>query len=165
MSGVPAVRREQIQSDLEAPLSYKSGVEAVNDNELVTKGYVDGLIPGSVGAVFDCAVGVVVGDVVYLSDVNKVDKAFAGTPGLTEDAVGVVTELPSPGKARVVAIGRVLGGFVGLTAGVPYYLSDSVPGGITSTAPDTDGHKVQKVGIAASTTELYIQLSVMTVML
>ncbi|NMC34670.1 MAG: hypothetical protein GYA36_19785 [Veillonellaceae bacterium] len=37
----PAVRREQIQDNLNAPLSYANGVEAQQPNELPTKNYVD----------------------------------------------------------------------------------------------------------------------------
>lgn len=42
----------------------------------------------------------------------------------------------------------------GLTLGATYYLSGSVAGGITTTAPSTSGHIVQEVGRAAGATRL-----------
>jgi hypothetical protein len=47
MADTPKLRREQIQDDLGAPLSYAPGVEAIQSNELPTKGYVDGIAAGA----------------------------------------------------------------------------------------------------------------------
>lgn len=46
----------------------------------------------------------------------------------------------------------------GLTIGVDAYLSGTTPGRATATAPSTAAHIVQNVGIAASTTELEVNL-------
>jgi len=47
MSAPFALQREQIQDELNAPLSYAPGVEATQPNELPTKGYVDGIAAGA----------------------------------------------------------------------------------------------------------------------
>lgn len=45
-----------------------------------------------------------------------------------------------------------------LTAGSIYFLSDTTPGSITTTAPITSGSYITKVGVAISTTELQIAI-------
>lgn len=47
----------------------------------------------------------------------------------------------------------------GLTAGAIYYVSDATAGLLTSTAPTTSGHYVQRVGVALSSTQLLIEPS------
>ena len=49
----------------------------------------------------------------------------------------------------------------GLTAGAAYYIG--LLGGITSTAPHTQGCGVQRIGTAVSATELYIQPGIVVI--
>jgi hypothetical protein len=51
------------------------------------------------------------------------------------------------------------GGSGGLTLGAPYYLHPTIPGQLTTTAPDTGGQYVAPVGIAQSSTTLHIGIS------
>jgi hypothetical protein len=53
----------------------------------------------------------------------------------------------------------VTGGSGGLTAGLPYYLSDVTVGELSTTKPTTSTHFVNLVGYALSTTELQLQLA------
>jgi len=67
----------------------------------------------------------------------------------------------SDGSANIsqnvlVQTNDVMGGFSGLTKGVAYYLSQSVPGGIASTRPSSG--IIIRVGIAKSATELDIHI-------
>ena len=48
--------------------------------------------------------------------------------------------------------------FTNLTPGAAYYLSPTVPGGITSTPPSSPGQIVQKVGFAKDATTLVFNL-------
>lgn len=61
--------------------------------------------------------------------------------------------IASEASGTVIFDGTVTG-LTGLTLGATYFLSGSVPGGITLTAPVTAGHCVQEVGIALSATTL-----------
>jgi len=70
MTAAPfASQREQIQDDLNAPLSYDTGVEAQNPNELPTKNYVDGLV-GSGGVRYDLSAQIPAQGDVYLTPTN-----------------------------------------------------------------------------------------------
>ena len=108
-----------------------------------------------IGDVFNCLASVAVPNAVYLSSVDTVSKAFAGVVP-TGDSIGVVVAKPTATTCRVVGKGLSGAVFVGLTTGATYYLSDAAAGGIVLTAPIGTGKKIQEMGIAASTTELYV---------
>lgn len=165
MADSPKIRREQIQDELGYPLSYAPGVEATQSNELPTKNYVDTHTPPPVpGVLFDCPAAVSVGDVVYISGINTVDRSLHGAPSPTPDAIGVVLDKPASTQCHVISVGDVTA-YSGLTPGAVYYVSGTVPGGITNVAPSALGEKVQKAGIAASASRLYVHVSPMTVVL
>ena len=65
----------------------------------------------------------------------------------TYQAHGIVLEDTAAGNYAPVAMRGVIGGFVGLTVGAPYYAS-ATPGAIQS------GSTAQKIGFAISATEL-----------
>lgn len=70
-------------------------------------------------------------------------------------AVGYAPTAIASAASGAVNFEGVLTGFSGLTPGARYFLSDSVPGGITSTAPTEGAGKCcQEVGVALSATEL-----------
>jgi hypothetical protein len=109
--------------------------------------------------------GVVVGDVVYQRADGSVDKA-ASSSFATAPAIGIVETInnPTPGFGTVRFSGD-MGGFTGLVAGDIYIMSAS-PGLFVREVdtgnviyPDTSpgsGHIIQEVGIAKSSTELYV---------
>jgi hypothetical protein len=81
----------------------------------------------------------------------KVRKADATSSG--KEAVGfVLSGVTSPAAATVYFEGTITG-LAGLVAGSRLYLSASVPGDPTTTAPSTSGNVVQYVGTAISTSE------------
>jgi len=114
---------------------------------------------------FACPPSVAEGDAVYISGTDTVDKAFAGAVGQTEDAIGVVATKPTATTATVLSHGVSAASFVGLTAKATYYLSPTVAGGITSTAPTAPGQKVQEIGIASSATKLFVDIEQTSVVL
>lgn len=65
----------------------------------------------------------------------------------TYQAHGIVLEDTAAGNYAPVAMRGVIGGFIGLTVGAPYYCS-ATPGAIQS------GSTAQKIGFAISATEL-----------
>lgn len=117
------------------------------------------------GDIFTIGSGVVLGSVVYLSAADTVSLAYAADSGMTDDAMGVVVELPTPTTARVVPRGLSGTIFSGLVTGQTYYLSDATPGEITNTAPSASGSKIQEIGRAVSATELYIDVDPTSVIL
>ena len=60
--------------------------------------------------------------------------------------------------ATAVQWNAITGGSGGLTTGSVYFLSPTMAGQITTTAPTTSGQYVVQVGIALSTTELDVQI-------
>lgn len=121
-------------------------------------GTLGGGSPTEPGDLFSCPSGVSVGDAVYIDTDDTVNKAFAGAVGQTPDAIGIVLAKPSSITCRVLGKGLSGAIFSGLTTGLTYYVSDSIAGAITSTAPTSSGAKVQEVGQAASTTRLFIDV-------
>jgi hypothetical protein len=104
-------------------------------------------------AVIGCPVGVAVRDAVYITGADTVDQADASS-AVSSPAVGLVRAKPTATTALVQTAGE-LPGFVGLTPGVPYYISGTTPGAITAAAPG-GGNAVQVVGFARNTTTLIV---------
>lgn len=102
--------------------------------------------------VYNCPTTVSVGDAVYGTGPDSVDRAQANSIS-TVPAIGFVLAKPTTTTASVQYFGEVAG-FSGLSTGSTYYLSDTVAGGITTTAPSTTGFIVQKVGFAKDSTTL-----------
>jgi hypothetical protein len=99
-------------------------------------------------------------DAIHIFDdagVGKMRKANAAT-GL--QAHGFVPAAVGAGiSGRAQLDDQVLSGFVGLTIGAQYFLSDVTAGAITATPPTTSGYLLQSVGVARSATELAIDIS------
>jgi hypothetical protein len=150
-----------------------SGAEIVTLNAVVAA-HVP-VVPGpedAVGAAGTIArpyeVGVVVRDLVYQRADGLVDKASA-TAVSTSILAGFVEQIdvPSSGYAVVRYLGD-LQGFTGLTVGDIYLLGKT--GGSTVRETDTgnanypsltpqSGHTIHKVGVAASSTTLWVDIS------
>ncbi len=93
------------------------------------------------------------GDLVNIHNSSgpKVRKADASTSG--KEAHGFVLAAVSNGASATVYFEGTNNQVSSLTAGV-LYLSDTTPGGTTSTAPSGSGKVVQRVGFATATTAL-----------
>lgn len=94
---------------------------------------------------------------VHNSSGAKVRKADASTSG--KEAHGyVLAAVSSSATATVYLLGDENNQVSGATPGV-VYLSASVPGGFTSTAPSGSGQTVQRLGVAVSSTVISFQPS------
>ena len=105
-----------------------------------------------------CQAGDSVGDTVYITALGVTgtpDVSKAGISSVsTLPMVGLITSKPTPTTCFVQTSG-IVGGFVGLTVGAAMFASPS-DGALTQTRPTTAGQYVQRVGIATSTTEIYL---------
>lgn len=106
--------------------------------------------PTDLGIIYNCAAALQVGKAVYLDSSDHVDYAFAGLGG--HPAIGISAGKPTATTVRVIADGKVVGAFVGLTPGAQYGLSQLVAGEIVSPPPVTGvpGSFWQKLGTAAT---------------
>jgi hypothetical protein len=108
-------------------------------------------------------------EAVTFEDVNQGEALYSrGSDGLlgravandTFDKANVVgfaqTSKLAGETARVLIVGVL--GTSALSPGVIYYLSAGTPGAILTTPPSTAGHYVTRVGEAASSAQLIIQL-------
>jgi hypothetical protein len=89
--------------------------------------------------------------------VAKVRKADA-SGGNTKKADGFVISAFTTGNTASVYFGNVNTGVSGLTIGSVYYLSDSVAGSITTTAPSASASIVQQLGKAVTATSLLVEV-------
>lgn len=113
------------------------------------------------------ATAITIGKVVYISAGDTVKLANANAVG-TKNAVGLVfdTSVNSSAAGSVAVAGSitattaqwdsVTGQSGGLTAGAKYYLSNTIAGGLTTTAPVT-GY-VASIGYALSTTKFVLNI-------
>jgi len=100
--------------------------------------------------VFVCPGGAVVGSPVYIDGADSV--ALARADDTEKSCALVVTEKITPTRCRATTAGRVAG-LVGLTPGAVYWLDDE--GGATTSAPAAgSGMLAQRVGVAATQTDL-----------
>lgn len=86
----------------------------------------------------------------------KVRKADATTAG--KEADGFVTEAFDADDPATVYLDGTMTGLSALTAGTKYFLSTTA-GGVTSTAPSSDGNVVQELGKAISTSAIIYEPS------
>lgn len=115
--------------------------------------FVGGFSPPTAGN-YACPTTVAVGEAVYLSAADTVDKADATDN--TKIAIGVVTSKPTTTSAVVALFGEAPV-FSGLTPGATYYLA-TTPGAVTAVPPSASGNVVQPVGFARNATTLVIQV-------
>ena len=87
----------------------------------------------------------------------KARKADAATSG--KEADGFVLSAVTSGASATVYFEGTNTQLTGLTLGARYYLSASVPGGITATPPSGSGNVVQYIGRAISATEISFEPS------
>lgn len=96
--------------------------------------------------------GFAVGDVVRLDGSNYV-KAIATNP-VNAEVVGIVSEVTS-NDVFVLTLGGYVDGLSGLVAGTPYFLSDTISGGLTSIEPTGSGMVSKPLLIAPTATTGY----------
>jgi hypothetical protein len=118
------------------------------------------MMPTGVGAdtaLVEASENLAAGDLVNIynsTGTAKCRKADASTPG--KEAHGFILAAATAGNSATVYFEGTNAQCTGLTPGV-LYLSASIPGGITSTAPTGSGNVVQRVGFAISTTAMNFQ--------
>lgn len=108
---------------------------------------------GTVDKVSQGSHGFVVGDVLYLNGATYA-KAIA-TTAATAEVVGVVSRVVDASNFELTLNGEV-SGLTALTAGEVYFLSSATAGALTVTEPTTIGQVSIPVGVASSTTTLYV---------
>lgn len=90
---------------------------------------------------------------VYPADSSVAQGATrSGYLGITHSAAS------AGGTAHIVQTGFV-GGFLGLVAGATYYVDPANPGALTATKPTASGAYVVPVGVATSSSTLYVYVS------
>jgi hypothetical protein len=107
-------------------------------------------------AQYSCTVAEQVRDVVFEAAANFVRQANASVAG-NMPAVGIVISKPTPTTCILAQSGEIPG-YSGLSPGTPYFVSNSVPGAITSVAPSSSGHFVQRVGYAKNGTTFRLEI-------
>lgn len=106
-------------------------------------------------SLYACPAAVAVNDAVYLTGADAVDQAEANSVA-TMPVIGLVAFKPTP-ITCIIRYHDEQAGFAGLTPGATYYVSDSVPGGISTTAPvGPPGYVIQRVGFARNATTLVV---------
>lgn len=104
-----------------------------------------------------------VGGVVYISGVGHVDLALAAQDDDSDqrpNAVGIITAVNGTAVTYRTQ-GPVDNPAWSLTPGKMYYLSPTVPGGVTDVYPETAGQFVVILGFAATATQLVLSIHYM----
>lgn len=131
---------------------------------LKERGFVDvvawGITVGGPSAIDDILAGenLVKGNVVYLDpSTGDAYKAIANND-IKMRAYGIASEDISVGTLGSIVTHGLLDLSGGIVAGSIYYLSDSVSGQLTSTAPTTTGSWIVQIGIGKSSMAIGIQI-------
>lgn len=91
---------------------------------------------------------------IHNSSGQKVRYADASTAAAAKQAMGFIKDtVVAPANVNVYFEGEIPG-FVGLTPGVVYFLSDTTPGGVTDTPVTITGRILQRIGVATSDTTI-----------
>jgi hypothetical protein len=113
------------------------------------------LMPSGLGGATTTAVAsevLTAGDFVNIyDDAGTVKCRKANATDATKQADGYVRAGFANGATATVYLDGVNANVAGLTVGTSYYLSTSVDGSFTATAPSTSGNVVQKLGVAIDT--------------
>ena len=134
------------------------GMVRLNTDTDSFEGYANGVWSGIGGGgttdrITQASHGFVVGDVLYLSGTTYT-KAIA-TAANTAEVVGMVSRVIDASTFELTLSGEV-SGLTGLTAGEVYFLSAATAGATTITEPSTIGQVSVPVGVASSTTTMYV---------
>jgi hypothetical protein len=111
---------------------------------------------GTVDKVTQTAHGFSVGEILYYTG-SAYARALANAAN-TSEIVGMVSRVIDANIFEITLEGKVTG-LSGLTAGEAYFLSPTVSGAITATEPSVLGHVSLPIGVAISTTVIYVRSS------
>lgn len=147
-----------VGTQAQRPGSPVDGMVRYNSDSGSFEGRANGIWSGIGGGgttdlITQASHGFVVGDVLYLNG-SVYTKAIA-TAANTAEVVGMVSRVISATQFELTLSGEV-SGLTGLTAGEVYFLSAATAGATTITEPSTIGQVSVPVGIASSTTSLYV---------
>lgn len=147
-----------IGTEAQRPGSPVDGMVRYNSDSGSFEGRANGIWSGIGGGgttdlITQASHGFVVGDVLYLNGAVYT-KAIA-TAANTAEVVGMVSRVISATQFELTLSGEV-SGLTGLTAGEVYFLSAATAGATTITEPSTIGQVSVPVGIASSTTTMYV---------
>lgn len=109
-----------------------------------------------VASSYTAEVAIAANDVVYISSAGKVSPADAGSESNARIIGLARASAAASASVEVQMVGK-LAGFSGLSVGSRYYVS-STAGQITNVIPPGNSQMVVQVGIAASATELELQI-------
>ena len=142
----------------ERPGTPTNGMVRYNSDSGSFEGYANSVWSGIGGGgttdlITQASHGFVVGDVLYLNGAVYT-KAIA-TAANTAEVVGMVSRVISASQFELTLSGEV-SGLTGLTAGEAYFLSAATAGATTITEPSTIGQVSVPVGVASSTTTMYV---------
>jgi hypothetical protein len=132
------------------------GVALANDGKLDPS-----LFPSNIGSpvfTYTASETLAAGDLVNLwNDSGTVKMRKADASVANKQAHGYVKAAVSSGASGSMysEFGGVITGLTSLTGGNDYFLSATVPGGVSTVVPATAGALVQYIGVAKSATELY----------
>lgn len=102
-----------------------------------------------------CDITVSIGDVVRVDSSGLIMKADASSLA-TANALGVVESKANASICTVRVSGFTPEIYTGLDVTKEYFLSDIVPGAITTTVPTASGHVVLKIGQPYNSSELIV---------
>ena len=147
-----------VPTETEATVQSAGAADAGKILALDAAGRIDEtVLPTGIGAdtsVVEAAENLGAGDLVNLfsdSGAFKARKADASTSG--KHAHGFVLDSVTSGNSAVVYHEGTVTGLAGVTPG-DLYLSATVPGGFTDTAPSGAGQVVQRIGVGTSASTL-----------
>lgn len=143
-----------------------NGMVRYNTTSSSFEGYANGAWSGIGGGgttdrVTQASAGFVVGDLLYVIGANTYAKAIASAAN-TAEVVGMVSRIIDPTPAtftfEITLSGEVsgLGSPTPLVPGEVYFLDPTTAGGFTTTEPSTIGQVSVPVGVASSTTTMYV---------
>jgi len=149
---VPAgLGSERPASPVEGMIRYNSETDSFEGYASDTWSGLGG--GGTVDRVTQASHGFVVGDVLWLNG-STYAKAKADAAN-TAEVVGMVSRVIDASSFEMTLSGEV-SGLTGLVAGEVYFLSASTAGALTVTEPSVVGQVSLPVGVASSTTSLYV---------
>jgi len=149
---VPAgLGSERPASPVEGMIRYNSETDSFEGYASDTWSGLGG--GGTVDRVTQASHGFVVGDVLWLNG-STYAKAKADAAN-TAEVVGMVSRVIDASSFEMTLSGEV-SGLTGLVAGEVYFLSAATAGALTVTEPSVVGQVSLPVGVASSTTSLYV---------
>ena len=149
--GTNAQKPAGVAADLKGMIRYNSETDSFEGYASDTWSGLGG--GGTVDRVTQASHGFVVGDVLWLNG-STYAKAKADAAN-TAEVVGMVSRVIDAGTFELTLSGEVTG-LTGLVAGEVYFLSPSTDGAMTITEPSVVGQVSLPVGVASSTTSLYV---------